>query len=76
MSYREALRTAFAEYIEEMGDEYDAETFVDFVVASLHLEGDVDDLIDWYRNRADELELEAMAVSKLLSEKGPTETGD
>lgn len=49
---KEALRLYLAEY---GGDGYDATTFVDFVVTAVHAPGDAFDLVQFYRDRANEL---------------------
>lgn len=46
------LREAFDAYIVEVGDRFDANTFVDFVITAMHEPAGASALADWYRERA------------------------
>ena len=55
------LRTCIEAYREDFGDEYSLEDFVDFVVVQITRaqDQDIKSVSDWYRKRADVLEVEA-----------------
>ena len=54
---RDALQECFAEYCDDFGEGYDAESFVDFVVAQLcDLEPQPHSLIDWFQAHASALQ--------------------